>query len=106
MSDSGQITYLSPNNMHKNPAYSQVVTVSGPVKMIYVGGQNGVNADGQIVGKGDIAAQAQQVLINMETALAAAGATFNNVIQFRVYIVHGQSLPAAYGVFLHSLGKM
>jgi enamine deaminase RidA (YjgF/YER057c/UK114 family) len=106
MSETAQIQYLSPENMHKNPAYSQVITVSGPVKMVYVGGQNAVMADGQIVGKGDIAAQAEQVLKNLENALAAGGATVDNVIQWRVYMVHGQSLQAAYGVFMRAWGNL
>ena len=42
--------------LHRNPAFTQAVVVSGPVRTIYVGGQDAVNADGQIVGKGDIAA--------------------------------------------------
>lgn len=40
-----------------NPAFTQVVAVSEPVRTIYVSGQNAVDTAGSIVGKGDIVAQ-------------------------------------------------
>ena len=48
--------------------------VSGPVRTIYVGGQDAVDADGNVVGVGDLAAQTAQILRNIKVALAAAGA--------------------------------
>ncbi len=50
----GSVQHLNPDGLHKNPAFSQAVVVSGSVRAIYVGGQNAVDASGQIVGKGDI----------------------------------------------------
>src|SRR3954467_9898255 len=83
----GSVRHLNPDGLPKNPAYSQAIVVSGNVKTVYVGGQNAVTAGGTIVGKGDIKAQSEQALKNVETALAAGGAKLDNVIKWNVYIV-------------------
>jgi enamine deaminase RidA (YjgF/YER057c/UK114 family) len=69
----GVVQYLSPDGLPKNPAYSNVIVVTGAVKTVYIGGQNAVDATGAIVGKGDIRAQTEQVMQNIQTALAAGG---------------------------------
>jgi enamine deaminase RidA (YjgF/YER057c/UK114 family) len=63
-SDHGQVQHINPDELSKNPAFTNVVTVTGPAKTIYVGGQDSLDASGQIVGKGDIRQQTQQVLKN------------------------------------------
>lgn len=87
----GSVQHLNPDGLHKNPAYIQAVVVAGNVKTVYVGGQNAVDASGKIVGKGDINAQTEQVLKNLETALAVGGAKLEHVVKWNVYIVQGQS---------------
>ena len=64
-----------------DPAFSNVAVVSGSVRTIYIGGQDAVDAEGNIVGIGDIAAQTEQVLRNLRTALAAAGAGPEHVVR-------------------------
>jgi enamine deaminase RidA (YjgF/YER057c/UK114 family) len=54
MSEHGRVEYLNPEELPRNPAFTNVVAVSGPVKTVYVAGQNAVTASGEIVGKGDI----------------------------------------------------
>ncbi len=70
----GQVRYINPNTLHKNPAFTHMVTVSGPVKTVYIGAQVAVDKDGAIVGKGNIAAQTEQILKNIEACLKAGGA--------------------------------
>jgi enamine deaminase RidA (YjgF/YER057c/UK114 family) len=69
-----EVAYLNPEGLHKNPAYSQLVVTKGAMKTIYIGGQNATNKEGQVVGKGDIKAQAVQTLNNLKIALAAGEA--------------------------------
>ncbi len=57
----GSVQHLNPEDLHKNPAYSQAVVTTGNIKTVYVGGQNAVNTSGEVIGKGDIAAQAEQI---------------------------------------------
>jgi enamine deaminase RidA (YjgF/YER057c/UK114 family) len=42
--------HINPEGLHRSPAFSQAVVVELPKKTIYIGGQNGVDADGKVVG--------------------------------------------------------
>jgi hypothetical protein len=55
----GQVQYINPNDLHQNPAFTNVITVTGPVKTVYVGGQDAIDASGTIIGKGDLKAQTE-----------------------------------------------
>ena len=92
----GAVQYLNPDGMHKNPAYSQAVVVSGAAKTIYVGGQNAVDASGAIIGKGDLKAQTEQVFKNLQLALEASGAQLENIVKWNVYVVQGQQMKQGF----------
>lgn len=93
------ITPINPETLHRNPAFSQAVTVDGPHRTVYVGGQNAVDVDGNVVGQGDVEAQAEQVARNLQAALAAAGATLDDVVKLTIYLVEFHSAFPAYGAF-------
>jgi enamine deaminase RidA (YjgF/YER057c/UK114 family) len=99
------IQHLNPAGLHKHPAYTQAVVVSGNVRTIYVGGQNAVDASGNLVGKGDIRAQTEKALRNIETALVTAGGGLQHVVKWNVYIVHGQSAQAGFEAFQKVWGQ-
>lgn len=100
----GFVRHLNPDDLPKNKAFTQVISVNGPVKTIYVGGQDAVDEQGNIVGKGDVGAQTQQVLANLQKALAAAGAALEHVVKWNVYIVQGQSLQQGFAAFQRAWG--
>jgi enamine deaminase RidA (YjgF/YER057c/UK114 family) len=102
---SGQVEHLNPEGLPQNPAFSNVVVVTGPVRTIYIGGQDAVDATGQIVGVGDIAAQTSQVLANILTALEAAGAGPEHVVKWNVLVVQGQSLEQGFAAFQRVWGQ-
>lgn len=104
-SNAGSVHYLNPDGLANNPAFTNVVVVSGPVKTVYIGGQDAVDASGAIVGKGDIAAQTEQVMRNIQAALEAAGAGLEHVIKWNVYIVQGQPLQPGFEVFQRVWGR-
>lgn len=64
---------------------------------IYVGGQNGVDGTGTVVGD-DIAAQTRQVMTNLHVALAAAGASVQDLVMMTILLVDGVDVGAAYPV--------
>jgi enamine deaminase RidA (YjgF/YER057c/UK114 family) len=68
------------------PAYSHVVTVTGPAKMIYIAGQLARDADGNIVGPGDMRAQLEQTFKNLDACLKAAGATWADVVKTNTFV--------------------
>ena len=99
MAVDGRVEFLNPDGLHRNPAFSNVVVVSGRVRTIYVGGQDAVDTEGNIVGVGDIGAQTEQVLRNLRTALAAAGAGPEHVVKWNVLIVDGEDFASGYAGF-------
>ncbi len=91
--------YIDPDSLNKNPAFTNVVVVEGNVKTVHIGGQDAINASGEIVGKGDIVAQTEQILANVRAALEAGGARPEHIIKWNIYVVEGQSLQAGFGAF-------
>ncbi len=67
-------------------SYTQVVTVSGAGRMIFVAGQLARDADGNCVGKGDMRAQIQQVGENIKTCLEAAGAGLADIVKTSTFV--------------------
>ena len=63
-------------------SFTQVITVArGPGKTVYISGQVAVDQDQNLIGAGDLRAQAMQAFRNLETALAAGGATKEDVVK-------------------------
>ena len=100
----GTVEHINPPGLLQSPAFSQVVTVTGPVRTVYVGGQNAVTPEGEMVGVGDVAAQTEQVMANVQTALAAGGADLGHVVRWTVYLVQGQDLGAGFAAFQRAWG--
>src|SRR5580693_9248913 len=67
-------------------AYSHVVTVTGPGKLIYTAGQLARDAGGKIVGPGDMRAQLEQTFKNLDACLKAAGATWADVVKTNTFV--------------------
>jgi 2-iminobutanoate/2-iminopropanoate deaminase len=73
------------------PAYSHVVTVTGPGKMIYIAGQLARDAEGNIVGASDMRAQVEQTFKNLDACLKAAGATWADVVKTNTFVTDIQA---------------
>lgn len=76
----------------KSPAFSQVAVTTGKGSTIYIGGQNSVTKDLEIVGKGDITVQTEYILNNIEIALKSCNATLDDLFKLTIYIVQGQDV--------------
>ena len=85
--DRVKMQFLNPEGLSKPKGFTQVV-VAQPGKVIYVSGQVPLNANGEVVGRSDFRAQVTQVMENLKTALAAAGASMNDVIKANYYVVN------------------
>lgn len=80
------ITLVNPAGLPAIDAYRQV-SVSTGSKLVFVAGQVAWDADGVTVGEGDLAAQVEQCYLNVGTALAEVGATYDDVAKLTVYVV-------------------
>jgi enamine deaminase RidA (YjgF/YER057c/UK114 family) len=101
----GEVRHVNPDTRPVNPAFTNAVVVTGPVRTVYIGGQDAVNASGEIVGKGDIRQQVRQVFVKLEGALKAAGGGLEHVVQWNVYVVEGHSFQEGYEVFREVWGS-
>jgi enamine deaminase RidA (YjgF/YER057c/UK114 family) len=81
-----QISFINPPELCPTFGWTHVATMTGG-KTIYVSGQVSVNERGEIVGRGDLRAQTRQAFENVRLALAAAGATFQDVVKTNLYVV-------------------
>ena len=81
-----QTEFLNPPTLCPTFGWTHVVTVTGG-KTVYISGQVSVNERGEVVGKGDLRAQAVQTFENLKLALAAVGATFRDVVKTNLYVV-------------------
>lgn len=78
--------FINPPGLKPLGMYSQVSVATGG-SVAFISGQVAVDAQGKIVGAGDIQAQAVQVFENLKLALGGIGATFADVIKFTIFIV-------------------
>ncbi|MEV6411421.1 RidA family protein [Kribbella sp. NPDC051718] len=87
-----QLSHVNPEGVAPGNGYSHVV--SGPGRWVAISGQVAFDAEGNLVGEGDAGAQAQQVFANLERCLAAAGATFADVVKLNFFVTDVACLPA------------
>jgi enamine deaminase RidA (YjgF/YER057c/UK114 family) len=77
---------INPKELATPESYTQVVAATGS-RLVFVAGQVAEDADGNLVGPGDLAAQARQAFANVGRALAAAGARPEQVARITIYVV-------------------
>lgn len=83
MSDA--IRHINPPSLPKPFGFTHVTV--GPAQQIaFISGQVSCDAQGNIVGPGDLAKQTRQVLENLSAALASVNATFNDVLKFTFFV--------------------
>jgi enamine deaminase RidA (YjgF/YER057c/UK114 family) len=87
------INFVNPPELSSPPGYSHVAEVRGG-RLVYISGQVALDAQGKLVGKGDLEAQADQVFRNLGLALASVGCTVRNVVKFTVFMRDAKDLAA------------
>jgi enamine deaminase RidA (YjgF/YER057c/UK114 family) len=92
------VRHVNPEGMLRNPAFSQAVVVESPNKTIYVGGQNGVDAEGKVVAD-NLRDQSRQAFRNIATVLEAEGATLANIVSWTIAVTAGQPILEGVAAF-------
>lgn len=80
------IELLNPEGLPQPEQYRQVAVASG-ARMVFLAGQVARTATGEPVSAGDLAAQVEQAYLNVATALAAVGGSFDDVAKLTLYVV-------------------
>ena len=76
------IERINPAGMTQPSVYSHLVKAGN---LLFIAGQVALDADGEIVGRGDMTAQVTQVLENLQTILASEDADFSNVVKINIF---------------------
>lgn len=94
---------LNPKDVPRplKPTFSQGVKVTDAKTLVFASGQVALDKDGNLVGKGDAYAQAMKLLENMKRVLNEAGATFDNVVQIKVYLKDMRDFEAIHRARAH-----
>lgn len=85
------INRLNPPELGTPPGYSQIVEVTAR-RMVFIAGQTALDANGNLVGKDNFAAQAGQVFNNLAIALTASGCTAANLVKLTVFLTDMDNL--------------
>ncbi len=82
-----KITRGDPPNLKnvRRNVYHHYIRVDSPKSLIFLSGQLSRDADGNLVGAGDMAEQTRQCIRNMRTVLEAAGGTLDDIVSVVVY---------------------
>jgi enamine deaminase RidA (YjgF/YER057c/UK114 family) len=92
MSKQGIDHHRAPAGMAPGRGYSHAVAATG--RIVAIAGQVAMDQDGNVVGPGDPRAQAEQAFENLRLALAAAGASFADVVKLMFFVTDVSFLPA------------
>jgi enamine deaminase RidA (YjgF/YER057c/UK114 family) len=84
--------FINPETMHHPAGYTHVVEATAG-RPVYIAGQIALDPMGTLVGPGDIGAQTRQVFDNLQAALQAVGAGFEQVVKLTYYLVDATQLP-------------
>ncbi|MER6514096.1 RidA family protein [Nonomuraea sp. NPDC001636] len=87
------VRHINPEGLHRSPAFSQAVVMEQPANTIYIGGQNGVDDDGKVVGP-TVEEQSRQIFRNLAAILESEGATLANIVHRRIAVADGHSFAA------------
>ena len=88
------VSYLNPAGAPPvQGLYSHVARVA-PGELAFIAGQVAIDAQGNVVGAGDVGLQAAQVFANLGILLQELGSDFTAVVQFTTYLTSADNIPA------------
>ncbi|MFJ4868845.1 RidA family protein [Streptomyces sp. NPDC088757] len=97
-------TAVNPVAWSRELGFNQGELVSGHTRTLYVSGQTAMSAEGKPEHDGDMAAQLELCVDNLEAVLAGAGMTLANLVRLNVYTTDVDLLFPRYGVLAARLG--
>jgi enamine deaminase RidA (YjgF/YER057c/UK114 family) len=93
--------FINPSALVKPIGYAHGVVTTGG-RLLFLAGQPGLDANGNVVSRGDIIAQCAQAYANLKAVIETAGGTPADVVKLTIYVTD----KAAYKANLKSIGAV
>jgi enamine deaminase RidA (YjgF/YER057c/UK114 family) len=93
-----QLTHHDPAGLHRHPAFSQAVEIASGARLVLVGGQNGTDGSGAVVGA-TVAEQTRQALNNVRLAVEAAGGSVHDIARWRILLTDPAATAEGFAQF-------
>jgi enamine deaminase RidA (YjgF/YER057c/UK114 family) len=97
------IIHHNPDGLFASPQFSQAVEIPAGARLLFVGGQNGVDETGQLVGP-DAASQTKRALENVRTAVEGSGGSFADVAKWTILTTSREHIQAGVAAFVEVWG--
>jgi enamine deaminase RidA (YjgF/YER057c/UK114 family) len=97
-------THINPEGMLKSPAFSQGIIIPGDARLLLIGGQNGVDASGQVVAQ-DLAGQTAKAIDNLVNVLEASGGKLEDLVRLAIYVKGDIDLRPGFGAWMQRWGQ-
>ena len=78
---------INPPSLAKPVGFNHGILVKGG-QLLFLAGQDGSDAEGNIVGPGDMAAQLEQILKNFKAALEEAGGQMQDIVKLNIFVTN------------------
>ncbi len=89
------VQFINPATLSAPKGYSHAAVIDlGTCTMVMISGQVALDSAGNLLGKGDIAAQTEQVFANIKKVVTAAGGTMDNIVKLGYYVLDVSQLAA------------
>src|SRR5688572_13726222 len=98
------LEHINPEGMLKSPAFSQGIIIPPNSRLLVIGGQNGVDASGQLVAK-DLAGQTAKALDNLIKVLEAAGGRLEDLVRLGIYVKGDVDIRPGFGAWMERWGQ-
>ncbi len=92
---------INPPSLPQPRGYSHGILTTGG-RLLFLAGQTASDAEGQIVAPGDLVAQYEQVLRNLQAVVAAAGGKMQDIVKINIFVSNRDD----YQAHLKQLGQI
>ena len=93
--DTSIVKFINPSSSSTPRSYSQAAIIDlGNCKMIIISGQTALDAQGNLIGKGDMAKQTEQVFLNIKKIVTDLGGTMDNIVKTGIFLVDASQIQA------------
>jgi enamine deaminase RidA (YjgF/YER057c/UK114 family) len=106
MTTSPLVELIRSDELTDTAPYAYAAVARDVSRLVFTAGACPLDGDGNTMAKGDVGAQARQVMANLTVALRAAGADLHDVVKTTVYVAstRREDLVAAWGVVSEAFG--